>query len=161
MYNSFSLGQKVAYDTMPFGFENHLIFGSVNFRQDHMEKAIEMLSRSRYDQIVALTDLPMPVSHIIPGKGLLQGGGRAERPSAGGGPSFMSDIPELNLDARAKGEIGVIDIPAVELAVAGGEDRLGVDAAVRDAEGVFLREQPPAGAVLGVLCPAHEGRACR
>lgn len=41
---------------MPFGFENHLIFGSINFRQDHMEKAIEMLSRSRYDDIVGLID---------------------------------------------------------------------------------------------------------
>ena len=54
IYNSFSLGPKVTYDTMPFGFENHLIFGSINFRQDHMEKAIDMLSRSRYDQIVGL-----------------------------------------------------------------------------------------------------------
>ena len=41
---------------MPFGFENHLIFGSINFRQDHMEKAIEMLSRSRYNEIVGLID---------------------------------------------------------------------------------------------------------
>ena len=56
VYNSFSLGPKVTYDTMPFGFENHLIFGSINFRQDHMEKAIDMLSRSRYDEIVELID---------------------------------------------------------------------------------------------------------
>lgn len=56
IYNSFSLGPKVTYDTMPFGFENHLIFGSINFRQDHMEKAIEMLSRSRYGEIVGLID---------------------------------------------------------------------------------------------------------
>ena len=56
VYNSFSLGPKVTFDTMPFGFENHLIFGSINFRQDHMEKAIEMLARSRYDQIVGLID---------------------------------------------------------------------------------------------------------
>ncbi len=56
IYNSFSLGPKVTYDTMPFGFENHLIFGSINFRQDHMEKAIEMLSSSRYDEIVGLID---------------------------------------------------------------------------------------------------------
>ena len=54
VYNSFSLGPKVAYDTMPFGFENHLIFGSINFRQDHMEQAIGMLARSRYDEIVGL-----------------------------------------------------------------------------------------------------------
>ena len=41
---------------MPFGFENHLIFGSINFRQDHMEKAIGMLAKSNYDQIVELID---------------------------------------------------------------------------------------------------------
>jgi len=56
VYNSFSLGPKVAYDTMPFGFENHLIFGSINFRQDHMEEAIRMLAQSRYDEIVGLID---------------------------------------------------------------------------------------------------------
>ena len=56
IYNSFSLGPKISFDTMPFGFENHLIFGSINFRQDHMEKAIEMLSRSRYHEIVGLID---------------------------------------------------------------------------------------------------------
>jgi len=56
VYNSFSLGPKVAYDTMPFGFENHLIFGSINFRQDHMEEAIRMLAHSRYDEIVGLID---------------------------------------------------------------------------------------------------------
>lgn len=56
VYNSFSLGPKVSYDTMPFGFENHLIFGSINFRQDHMEKAIKMLAESHYDEIVELID---------------------------------------------------------------------------------------------------------
>ncbi|MBR6091079.1 MAG: hypothetical protein IKP86_14165 [Anaerolineaceae bacterium] len=56
VYNSFSLGPKIAFDTMPFGFENHLIFGSINFRQDHMEKAIGMLAESNYDQIVELID---------------------------------------------------------------------------------------------------------
>lgn len=56
IYNSFSLGPKVTYDTMPFGFENHLIFGSINFRQDHMEEAIRMLANSRYDEIVGLID---------------------------------------------------------------------------------------------------------
>ena len=54
IYNSFSLGPRISFDTMPFGFENHLIFGSINFRQDHMEKAIEMLAESRYDRIVEL-----------------------------------------------------------------------------------------------------------
>ena len=56
IYNSFSLGPKVTFDTMPFGFENHLIFGSINFRQDHMEKAIRMLADSPYDEIVELID---------------------------------------------------------------------------------------------------------
>ncbi len=56
LYNSFSLGPKISFDTMPFGFQNHLIFGSINFRQDHMEKAIDMLARSRYDEIVSLID---------------------------------------------------------------------------------------------------------
>lgn len=56
IYNSFSLGPKVTYDTMPFGFENHLIFGSINFRQEHMERAIGMLAKSRYDEIVGLID---------------------------------------------------------------------------------------------------------
>lgn len=56
VYNSFSLGPKVEYDTMPFGFENHLIFGSINFRQCHMERAIELLAQSRYNEIVELID---------------------------------------------------------------------------------------------------------
>ena len=56
IYNSFSLGPKVTYDTMPFGFENHLIFASINFRQAHMEKAIEVLVDSRYDEVVELID---------------------------------------------------------------------------------------------------------
>ena len=41
---------------MPFGFENHLIFASINFRQSHMEKAIEILVDSRYDEVVELID---------------------------------------------------------------------------------------------------------
>ena len=32
VYNSFSLGPQITFDTMPFGFENHLIMGSINFR---------------------------------------------------------------------------------------------------------------------------------
>jgi threonine dehydrogenase-like Zn-dependent dehydrogenase len=56
IYNSFSLGPVVQYDTMPFGFENHLIFASINFRQAHMEKAIEVLVDSRYDEVVELID---------------------------------------------------------------------------------------------------------
>ncbi len=56
VYNSFSLGPVVSYDTMPFGFENHVIFASINFRQEHMEKAIEVLVDSRYDEVVELID---------------------------------------------------------------------------------------------------------
>ena len=56
IYNSFSLGPEVKYDTMPFGFENHLIFASINFRQSHMEKAIGILVDSRYDEVVELID---------------------------------------------------------------------------------------------------------
>lgn len=56
IYNSFSLGPKITFDTMPFGFENHLILASINFRQDHMEKAIRLLASSRYNEIVELID---------------------------------------------------------------------------------------------------------
>ena len=56
IYNSFSLGPQISFDTMPFGFENHLIMASINFRQDHMEKAIELLAKSNYDEIVELID---------------------------------------------------------------------------------------------------------
>lgn len=56
IYNSFSLGPVVSYDTMPFGFKNQLIFGSINFRRDHMEEAIAILEQSDYDRIVELID---------------------------------------------------------------------------------------------------------
>lgn len=56
IYNSFSLGPKLSINTMPFGFKNHLIFGSINFRQSHMEHAIEILEHSKYDEIVELID---------------------------------------------------------------------------------------------------------
>ena len=56
IYNSFSLGPVVSYDTMPFGFENHLIFASINFRQENMEKAIDVLVDSRYDEVVELIE---------------------------------------------------------------------------------------------------------
>ena len=56
IYNSFSLGPKISFDTMPFGFRNHLIFGSINFRQSHMEEAIKLLLQSRYNEIVGLID---------------------------------------------------------------------------------------------------------
>ena len=56
IYDSFSLGPKVSFDTMPFGFENHIIFASINFRQEHMEKAIKILVNSRFDEVVELID---------------------------------------------------------------------------------------------------------
>lgn len=56
LYNSFSLGPTLSFDTMPFGFQNHLIFSSINFRQAHMEEAIRQLVKSPYDQIVELID---------------------------------------------------------------------------------------------------------
>lgn len=56
LYNSFSLGPQITFDTMPFGFENHLIIASINFRQDHMEQAISLLAKSNYDKIVELID---------------------------------------------------------------------------------------------------------
>lgn len=56
IYNSFSLGPKVEYDTMPFGFKNQIILSSINFRQEHMEKAIQLLAESDYDKIVELID---------------------------------------------------------------------------------------------------------
>ena len=56
IYNSFSLGPVVSFDSMPFGFKNQLILSSINFRQAHMEKAIEILGKSNYNEIVELID---------------------------------------------------------------------------------------------------------
>lgn len=56
IYNSFSLGPKVTYDTMPFGFKNQIILASINFTQKHMEKAIEILCESNFDALVKLID---------------------------------------------------------------------------------------------------------
>ena len=36
--------------------KNQVIFGSINFRQDHMEEAIRILQNSCYDEIVELID---------------------------------------------------------------------------------------------------------
>lgn len=54
IYNSFSLGPNVTYDTMPFGFKNQVIFASINFTQKHMEDAIEILCDSRFNELVEL-----------------------------------------------------------------------------------------------------------
>ena len=56
VYNSFSLGPKVTYDTMPFGFKNQVILASINFTQAHMETAIRLLCESRFDRLVELID---------------------------------------------------------------------------------------------------------
>ena len=56
IYDSFSLGPVVSYDTMPFGFKNQVIFASINFTQKHMEEAIALLAGSRFDEPVALID---------------------------------------------------------------------------------------------------------
>ena len=52
IYASFSLGPEIRYDSMPFGFNNHLIFGAINFRRDHMEAAIDLLCRLPVDELV-------------------------------------------------------------------------------------------------------------
>lgn len=54
IYNSFSLGPKVCFDTMPFGFKNQVILASINFTQKHMETAIELLCESKFDRLVEL-----------------------------------------------------------------------------------------------------------
>ncbi len=56
IYNSFSLGPRLGLNTMPFGFQNHLIFSSINFRQAHMEEAIRILADSPFDEMVRMID---------------------------------------------------------------------------------------------------------
>ncbi len=56
IYDSFSLGPKVSFDTMPFGFKNQVILASINFTQKHMEQAIEILAKSNFDELVELID---------------------------------------------------------------------------------------------------------
>lgn len=56
IYNNFSLGPTIAFDTMPFGFKNHVIFSSINFTQKHMEDAIAILCESKFDQFVELIE---------------------------------------------------------------------------------------------------------
>lgn len=56
IYNSFSLGPKVTYDTMPFGFKNQVILASINFTQKHIEEAIDILCESNFDELVELID---------------------------------------------------------------------------------------------------------
>lgn len=56
IYDSFSLGPEVTFDTMPFGFKNQVILASINFTQAHMETAIELLCESKFDKLVELID---------------------------------------------------------------------------------------------------------
>lgn len=56
IYDSFSLGPKVQFDSMPFGFKNHVILSSINFTQKHMEQAIDILCKSKFDELVELID---------------------------------------------------------------------------------------------------------
>ena len=56
IYDSFSLGPRVAFDSMPFGFKNQVILSSINFTRAHMEEAIRVLAESRFDELVALID---------------------------------------------------------------------------------------------------------
>ncbi|MDE5605257.1 MAG: hypothetical protein K2I73_06730 [Eubacterium sp.] len=56
IYDSFSLGPKITFDTMPFGFKNHTILSSINFTQKHMEEAINILCDSKFNELVELID---------------------------------------------------------------------------------------------------------
>ncbi len=56
IYNSFSLGPEITFDSMPFGFKNHVILSSINFTQKHMEQAIKILCESNFDELVKLID---------------------------------------------------------------------------------------------------------
>lgn len=56
IYDSFSLGPKIVFDTMPFGFKNQVILASINFTQKHMQQAIEILCESNFDELVELID---------------------------------------------------------------------------------------------------------
>ena len=56
IYNSFSLGPRVQFDSMPFGFQNQVVFSSINFTQKHMEEAIKLLCDSSFDALVHLID---------------------------------------------------------------------------------------------------------
>lgn len=56
IYDSFSLGPVVKFDTMPFGFKNQVILSSINFTQKHMEEAIRILCESNFNELVELID---------------------------------------------------------------------------------------------------------
>ena len=54
VYDSFSLGPQVTFDSMPFGFRNQVILSSINFTRKHMKEAIRILAESRFDEVVRL-----------------------------------------------------------------------------------------------------------
>ena len=56
IYDSFSLGPQISFDTMPFGFHNQVILSSINFTKAHMEEAIRILCGSRFGELVELLD---------------------------------------------------------------------------------------------------------
>lgn len=56
IYNSFSLGPQVRFDTMPFGFKNQVILSSINFTRAHMQTAIALLCESSFDRLVSLIE---------------------------------------------------------------------------------------------------------
>lgn len=56
IYNSFSLGPKVQFDSMSFGFKNQVVLSSINFTQKHMEQAIKLLCDSNFDTLVELIE---------------------------------------------------------------------------------------------------------
>ena len=65
IYNSFSLGPRVTYDTMPFGFKNQVILASINFTRKHMEEAIRLLCKSNFDELVELVDKDEFISNPV------------------------------------------------------------------------------------------------
>lgn len=65
IYDSFSLGPKVTFDTMPFGFKNQVILSSINFTQKHMEEAINILCDSKFNELVELIDKEEFISNPI------------------------------------------------------------------------------------------------
>ncbi len=57
IYNSFSLGPRIEFDSMKFGFNNYLVLSSINFRESHMKAAIKFLCTSDFDKFVSLLPL--------------------------------------------------------------------------------------------------------
>lgn len=56
IYNSFSLGPDISFNTMPFGFKNQVIQASINFTEEHMKTAIKILCESEFDLLTEIID---------------------------------------------------------------------------------------------------------